>query len=241
MSSTDFTDSSTVILAAWLDDVDVATYASLSSVAGTNTITATGPVPMSAYASGQLFRFIPAGTNTGATTINITPSSGSALGAKNIFSGGVACVGGELVSAVPALIQYDGTQFNLINKAITNSSTSSTLTFDGSGGSSGAVTISWTKCGQWVTLSIPAVTATTGTGSVALTSNTALAAAVRPAEQQYFVLARVVNNGSAISGGSISINPNGTLSIYRDGIGTAFTNTASAGTDKVVTISYFIG
>ena len=114
MSSTDFTDSSTVILAAWLDDVDVATYASLSSVAGTNTITATGPVPMSAYASGQLFRFIPAGTNTGATTINITPSGGSALGAKNIFSGGAACVGGEIVSAVPIAIMYDGTQFNII-------------------------------------------------------------------------------------------------------------------------------
>ena len=114
MASTDFTDNSTVILAAWLDDVDVATYSSLSSVAGTNTITATGPVPMSAYASGQMFRFIPANDNTGATTINITPSGGSALGAKNIFFNGAACAGGEIQANMPCLIIYDGTQFNLI-------------------------------------------------------------------------------------------------------------------------------
>lgn len=114
MASTDFTDNSTVILAAWLDDVDVATYSSLSSVAGTNAITATGPVPMSAYASGQMFRFIPANTNTGATTINITPSGGSALGAKNIFFNGAACAGGEIRQNQPCIIVYDGTQFNLI-------------------------------------------------------------------------------------------------------------------------------
>lgn len=114
MASTNFTDNSTVIAASWLDDVDVATYSALSSVAGTNTITATGPVPMSAYATGQLFRFIPANTNTGATTINITPSGGSALGAKNIFNNGSALTGGEIKAGVPCLIYYDGTQFNII-------------------------------------------------------------------------------------------------------------------------------
>ena len=114
MASTDFTNNSTVIDAAWLDDVDVAAYSSLSSVAGTNTITATGPVPLSAYASGQMFRFIPANTNTGATTINITPSGGSALGAKNLYFNGAACTGGEIRQNQPCIVVYDGTQFNLI-------------------------------------------------------------------------------------------------------------------------------
>ena len=48
MASTEFTDNSTVILAAWLNDIDVVGYGHLTSPAGTNTITATGPVAMAA-------------------------------------------------------------------------------------------------------------------------------------------------------------------------------------------------
>lgn len=109
MASTLFTDGVTLTAAAWFNDVDTATYASLSAVAGTNTITATGPTSMSAYVSGQRFFFIPANTNTGATTLNVT-----SIGAKNVFCGGAACLGGELRIGVPALVMYDGTQFNLI-------------------------------------------------------------------------------------------------------------------------------
>lgn len=112
MASTDFTDLVTVVPAAWLDDVDKVAYAGLTSVAGTNTITATGPVGMAAYSTRDRFYFIPANTNTAATTINITGTT--ALGAKNIFCGGVACVGGEIRQNIPCLIVYDGTQFNLI-------------------------------------------------------------------------------------------------------------------------------
>lgn len=98
---------------AWFNDTDTATYSSLGTIAGTNTITAVGPASMTAYASGQVFRFIPANTNTGATTINFTCNS-VALGAKNIFSAGVACVGNELVAGSPVIIVYDGTQFNVV-------------------------------------------------------------------------------------------------------------------------------
>lgn len=115
MASTDFTDTVTVVPAAWLDDVDKVAYAGLTSVAGTNTITATGPVGMAAYTTRDRFYFIPAATNTGATTINITGTA--ALGAKNIFLGGVACVGGEIRLGVPCLIVYDGTQFNIMSYA----------------------------------------------------------------------------------------------------------------------------
>lgn len=81
----------------------------LSAVAGTNTITATATPTPAAYASGQQFCLAPANTNTGAATINV-----SSLGAKNIFSGGVSLRGGELVAAIPVVVEYDGTQFNLI-------------------------------------------------------------------------------------------------------------------------------
>lgn len=109
MATTNFTNAVTLTDAEWFDDTDTLVYGSLSSVSGTNTITASGPSSLTAYSSGQLFRFVPAATNTGATTINI-----SSLGAKNIFCGGAACVGDELRSGIPYLIQYDGTQFNII-------------------------------------------------------------------------------------------------------------------------------
>lgn len=107
----------------------------LSSVVGTNTITATA-TGLTAYASGQSFEFIPANTNTGATTINIT-----SLGAKSIFYNNAALVGGELRVSVPARIKYDGTQFQLVSAPANSSawvflssgtaSSSSSLDFTG--------------------------------------------------------------------------------------------------------------
>ncbi len=114
MATTDFTDGVTLSAAAWATDVDTATYSYLTGVAGTNTITATGPTGIAAYAATQRFRFIPANTNTGATTINVTPSGDSALGAKSIFWNGAACVGGEIRQSVPVEVMYDGTQFHII-------------------------------------------------------------------------------------------------------------------------------
>jgi hypothetical protein len=84
----------------------------LTGVAGTNTITATAAASMAAYVTGQRFHFIPANTNSGATTINI-----NSIGAKNIFFNGVACVGNEIAAGIPATITYDGVQFQLATPA----------------------------------------------------------------------------------------------------------------------------
>lgn len=81
----------------------------LASVTGTNTITASATPTPAAYATGQMFKLVPANTNTGATTLNV-----SSLGAKNIFWNGAACVGGELRQNIPAYVEYDGTQFHLV-------------------------------------------------------------------------------------------------------------------------------
>lgn len=116
MTTQTFTDGVTLSAASWATDVDTATYSSLTSVSGTNTITATGPASATAYAAGQIFRFIPANTNTGPATINITCNS-VALGAKNIFANGAALAGGEIIASLPVVIQYDGTQFNIIASA----------------------------------------------------------------------------------------------------------------------------
>lgn len=87
----------------------------LTSVAGTNTITgsvaAQGSITMAptAYSTGMRFRFIPAASNTGATTLNV-----NSLGAKNIFLNNAALVGYELRIGSPVEVEYDGTQFHIV-------------------------------------------------------------------------------------------------------------------------------
>ena len=70
----------------------------LTSVAGTNTITATA-TPTPAYTVGQLFTFTPAVTNTGAVTLNI-----SAVGAGAVQLLGAALTGGELQASLPVTV-----------------------------------------------------------------------------------------------------------------------------------------
>lgn len=117
-----------------LDDGNVSTFTAalidatqntngimLSSVSGTNTITA-ALVPLaiapSSYAAGQRWILIPAVTNTGATTLNVTGNVGgvaTALGARNIFkqslSGPVAIGANDLIAGNVYMLIDDGTRF----------------------------------------------------------------------------------------------------------------------------------
>lgn len=97
---------------ARLGDVQNSKGTKLGTVAGTNTITAQATPTLTAYADGQTFRFIAAGANTGATTLNI-----DSLGAKNVFWNGSACSGGEIGANSLVQVTYDGTQFNLQTSA----------------------------------------------------------------------------------------------------------------------------
>lgn len=86
----------------------------LGSVAGTDTITASATPAVSAYTAGQIFRFVAAGTNTGATTINI-----NSAGAKAIQKLGAALVAGDITAGDAVEIYYDGTQFQMLSPART--------------------------------------------------------------------------------------------------------------------------
>ena len=89
----------------------------LGSVSGTDTITASAAVGMSAYTVGQTFRFIAAGANTGATTINI-----NGIGAKAVTKAGANVLNpGDLISGAVYEVIYDGTQFQLVMPPATNS------------------------------------------------------------------------------------------------------------------------
>lgn len=83
----------------------------LSSVAGTDTITASSAPAITAYTLGQEFSFVPAGANTGsAVTLNI-----NGLGAKSVKRNGTTqLTPGDIPAAGVVSVVYDGTQFQLI-------------------------------------------------------------------------------------------------------------------------------
>jgi hypothetical protein len=84
-----------------------------SSISGTNTITGTISTSPTAYVTGQVYRFVAAGANTGAVTLNL-----NSIGAKAITKKGTSpLVGGELLSGACIEVMYDGTQFQLIGAA----------------------------------------------------------------------------------------------------------------------------
>ena len=87
----------------------------LTTIAGTDTITAVAPASMTAYAAGQTFRFIAAGANTTTgVTINI-----NGIGAKSITKNGTTALAiGDIISGSVVTINYDGTQFQVFGVAV---------------------------------------------------------------------------------------------------------------------------
>jgi len=110
-------------------------YGTFLTVSGTNTITATVSPSLTAYSAGQMFGFVAANTNSGATTINI-----SGLGAKSIVTPLGALNANDLVSGYFYIIYYDGTNFQLLG--VSNTLTS--LTLSGTG-----VQLTSTSTGAW--------------------------------------------------------------------------------------------
>ena len=84
----------------------------LTSVSGTDTITAVGAPVVAAYAAGQMFYFVATGDNTGAVTLNI-----DALGAKAVTrDGSVALAAGDIKSGEVVVVVYDGTRFQVVSQ-----------------------------------------------------------------------------------------------------------------------------
>jgi len=94
------------------DQVQDGAFSTLSSVSGADTITATAPLSMTAYAAGQKFGFVAAGANTGAVTLNI-----NGIGAKAVTKrGSTALVADDIASGAVVVVQYDGTRFQVISQ-----------------------------------------------------------------------------------------------------------------------------
>jgi hypothetical protein len=114
---------------------DAAQYAQLQggtdkliTVTGTDTLTGSLTPILTAYAAGNQFSFVVANTNTTAVTINI-----DGVGSKSITrTGSTALVAGDLIAGQVALIEYDGTRFQLLNaNSFTNLNVSGNETIGG--------------------------------------------------------------------------------------------------------------
>lgn len=118
----------------------------LSSVAGTNSITATASPTLTAYATGSIYSFIALNTNTGAATLSIDGLTATSI-TKN---GSVAISAGDVQAGKMMLVEYDGTTFQLVNNIIYGGSITS---------------------GTIVSLTTPMSAANGGTGLATLTTN----------------------------------------------------------------------
>ena len=81
----------------------------LTGVAGGNAITANASISPGAYVTGAIFWFIPAGTNTGAATLNI-----NTLGAQAVQLSTQPLTGGELRAGKPVGVMWSGAAFQIM-------------------------------------------------------------------------------------------------------------------------------
>ena len=134
------------------------------TAAGADTITGTVTPTLTAYTTGQQFSFVAAGTNTTAVTLNI-----DGVGAKAVTRAGTtALAAGDILTGQVALVEYDGTQFQLLDpNAFTNLRVSGTLGVTGVTTLTGAATLSAALTYGGVTLA----NAVTGTGKMMLDTN----------------------------------------------------------------------
>ena len=131
----------------------------LTSVAGTNTITATATPTLTAYATGAIYSFIAANTNSGAATLSI-----DGLTAKSITkNGSVALSAGDIQSGKMMLVEYDGTTFQLINNIVYGGSVTN-ATING-----GTITSTTIASSTISSLTAPLAVASGGTGQSSYT------------------------------------------------------------------------
>jgi len=177
-----------------------------------------------AYTDGVIIYWIPANTNTGASTINI-----NGLGTINLVNpDGSALLAGEVVANQPAQILIKGGVAQLITPATTLYGTF-TPTW---GGFSVSPTgnISYRKNGSLVTL---VFTGTTGVSNANSFVMNGLPALLRPGVTLNSTVAPIVgliDNSSGISGGMCLINSGaGSVTFYKDGAQTLWTPSGNKG------------
>ena len=164
----------------------------LTAVAGTNTVTGKTATSYSALASGFLVRFVPANTNSGATTLNV-----NGIGAKAVTkNGSTALAGGELLVSKAYLLMYDGTRWQIVG--IIGPATATVLASDANGVPTAAA-LADTKVWVGSGAALPVAQALSGDATLANTGALTLAT----------VNATVGTFGSATQSSQVTVNAKG--------------------------------
>ena len=191
------------------------------TAAGADTITGTVTPTLTAYATGQQFSFVAAGTNTTSVTLNI-----DGVGVKAVTRAGTtALAAGDILTGQVAIVEYDGTQFQLLDpNAFTNLRVSGTL------GVTGATTMSAALTYGGITLT----NAVTGTGKMVLDTTPTIATPVltNPTVTAYLETAPAIVNSSTSQ--TISLANGTVLSYTLTGNCTFTMPTATSGTSFIV-------
>lgn len=128
-------------------------------------------------------------------------------------------------------VMFDGSKANAaVLTDYREFSQSVSFTSNGSGGGSGSGTVKATKCGNVVTVTFPAFTATPGSGCTGFTTSAVLPSWAQPPVNVWNIAGIVRNNGGLIAeANSLTVNNDGTLGVSRYTPGTAYTNAPGAG------------
>ena len=170
----------------------------IATVSGTDTLTGSLTPALAAYATGNLFSFVAAATNTGAVTINL-----NSLGAKSVTKqGSTALAAGDILIGQVSLIEYDGTRFQLLNPSTTGANVSS-ISFGSTGltpstATSGAVTVAGTLAianGGTGATTLAGASIVTYTGTETLTNKTL----TNPTVTNYVETPYTANSSTAIT------------------------------------------
>jgi len=102
------------MLARWFKD----TNGSVSTTGSSSAYAFAANRTQATVYAGETITFKANHTNTGASTINVTPSGGSARGNKALQKNGAALAASDIVSGGVYTIVYDGTQYQVLNSAV---------------------------------------------------------------------------------------------------------------------------
>ncbi len=200
----------------------------LTSVAGTNTITGTA-TPTPAYTVGQRFTFIPAATNTGATTLNI-----SSVGAGAVQLGGAALTGGELLIGTAVTVYV--TAVTPVFEIISTPHARGTFTVSLTGCTAGVTgTAAYSVINNVVTLYLPILTGTSNTTDMTATG---LPAQIQPATAHNAFPCLGLDNGSNLTAPARADIAVGTITFYTTFGAAAWTNVNGKGLPGGATFTY---
>lgn len=130
MADTNFVAQNTTIVAAWLNQINLAIFqgrspnmATTTGAANAQILTLAAGSLYTGQAAGDTFGFIAGFTNTGAATLQIVAPGGS-LAAAALEMNGAALTGGEVIAGQPYVVGWDGTAWQLVSLAGTPFGTS---------------------------------------------------------------------------------------------------------------------